>query len=189
MVGLISRISTFFESMTSEKKKTYMETLNEQGHVGLLKSWIVVKAVQPGDLLVPVLVGDLKYDNFIAYLKSEHRMMGLYRGKVGDAVIEAIILEDSIFGYFPEEMSNTMGILIEPDLSDLDADWGGSGQLRDMTDYIAKMKVINIWVEGLENIKSGAYEHVSLESSLFHDIYNIIISKQMEFRKNLGLPP
>ena len=87
MVGLISRISTFFESMTSEKKKTYMETLNEQGHVGLLKSWIVVKAVQPGDLLVPVLVGDLKYDNFIAYLKSEHRMMGLYRGKVGDAVI------------------------------------------------------------------------------------------------------
>lgn len=188
MVGLISRISTFFKSMTSEKKN-HMEALNEQGHVGLLKSWIVVKMVQPGDLLVPVLVGDVKYDNFIAYLKSEHRMMGLYRGKAGDAVIEAIILEDSIFGYFPEEMSNTMGILIEPNLSDLDADWGSSGALRDMAGSIAKMKVIDIWVEVLENIKSGAYEHVSLESSFFHDIYNIIISKQMEFRKNLGLPP
>lgn len=186
MVGTSSRIMTFLKSFGRSKEMSHLEMLHEKKLVSLLKSWRIVKSVSPGDLMVPVHDGLSQHDNFIEYLKSQHMVTCIYWGKVGgtaieDIIVEAIILDDCIFGYFPEEMSNTISILIAP-----------SPVLpysSELTLPIEQIMLLNGFVKLLDEIQNGEHEDVTIESSLLNDIYNIIIWEQKQFRINLGLPP
>ena len=181
MTGIVQKIFAMFNSSEGKMELTHFQMLHERGLVALLKHWSIIKSTSPGDLAVPVSDGYSEYDNFVEYLVSEHRPVSIYEGQVEGANIRAIILEDSIFGYFPDEMSNSISVLLGPDAAHLSGD--------ELKMPIENMLFVNALVEILEKIEQGQVANVTIENSLLLDIFNIIVWEQKEFRSKLGLPP